>query len=220
MYTYADEVETLKPKQARAEPNITSPSQPSAVKLAHAPNSATAPAAPAPEPAAAPSTSAAASAPLAPAAAAAAAVSEAKYRHAHYQLQNKVTVDIYVKKLKKEQVLCQFQEQHLTVTINDPEGKEDYTLNVELYGKVGGVWRLAGTRTTSRCTRAAHMQAHGRVRVHAPRPVPVPTQMKSPFVMQPSPLMCAPRSCQRAARQRCCPPRWRSPLSRPTTPPG
>lgn len=125
-----DELEASKSKQARAGPNITSPSQ---TKAAPAPNTPAPPtAAPAPEPAAAPSTSPA-SAPLAPAAP---AVVGPKYRHAHYQIQDKVSVDIYAKKLKKEQVLCQFQEQHLTVTINDLEGQEEYKLDVELYGKV------------------------------------------------------------------------------------
>lgn len=74
-------------------------------------------------------------APLAPAAAAALTF-EGKYRHQHYQLQSKVTVDVYAKKLKKEQVTCEFRETHLTVTIRDLEGNEEYKLDVELYGKV------------------------------------------------------------------------------------
>lgn len=80
---------------------------------------------------------------------------EGKYRHQYYQLQSKVTVDVYAKKLKKEQVSCDFQDKHLTLVINDAEGKEEYRLDVELYGKVGA-W--------------AEGEAGGESMAHAPPP--------------------------------------------------
>ncbi|EFJ50879.1 hypothetical protein VOLCADRAFT_57643 [Volvox carteri f. nagariensis] len=59
-----------------------------------------------------------------------------KYRHQHYQLANKVTVDVYAKKLRKEQVAVEFGECHLKVVITDLDGNEEYKLDVDLYGKV------------------------------------------------------------------------------------
>ncbi|GFR43610.1 hypothetical protein Agub_g4707 [Astrephomene gubernaculifera] len=72
-------------------------------------------------------------APLAPAAAPA---FSGKYRHQHYQLSNKVTLDVYAKKLRREQVAVEFGESHLAVRIVDAEGQEEYLLDTDLYGKI------------------------------------------------------------------------------------
>lgn len=78
-----------------------------------------------------------------------------------------VTVDVYAKKLKKEQVAVAFGESHLTVTINDTDGQEEYKLDVELYGKVGGKERVAGTTSYRKEGRASwqgtvcHVKPHG-----------------------------------------------------------
>lgn len=92
-------------------------------------------AAPAPAPAAAASTSAAPSAPVAPAAP---PEVEAKYRHQYYQLQNRVTVDVYAKNRRREDVTVEFTDSHLCITIADESGvaAEEYKLDVDLYGKV------------------------------------------------------------------------------------
>lgn len=74
--------------------------------------------------------------PEAPVAPAAGPSFEGKYRHQYYQLQNKVTVDIYAKNIPRESVSCEFQETRLLVTIRDSAGGEDYLLDVELYGKI------------------------------------------------------------------------------------
>ncbi|PNW75124.1 hypothetical protein CHLRE_12g513600v5 [Chlamydomonas reinhardtii] len=112
------------------------PVQPAAP--AQPPAAVTAPqaAAPADTPAGPPAGPAAAGSSAAPLAPAAVPEYTGKYRHQHYQLANRVTVDVYAKKLKKEQVAVAFGESHLTVTINDTDGQEEYKLDVELYGKV------------------------------------------------------------------------------------
>eukprot|EP00798_Chlamydomonas_sp_ICE-L_P001463 gene1463-32840_t len=61
---------------------------------------------------------------------------EGKYRHQWYQLQSKVSVDVYAKNLKAEQISCVFESNRLTVTTRDASGEEDYKLDVELYGKI------------------------------------------------------------------------------------
>lgn len=59
------------------------------------------------------------------------------HRHQYYQLQNRVTVDVYAKNIAKEAVSCNFSDTHLTFTIRDiASGEEEYKLDVELYGKV------------------------------------------------------------------------------------
>ncbi|KAF5831066.1 HSP20-like chaperone [Dunaliella salina] len=62
-------------------------------------------------------------------------VPERRFRHQWYQLQSKVTVDVYAKNMSKEQVSVTFGEQRLTVIIKE-EGKDDYVLDIELFGKV------------------------------------------------------------------------------------
>ena len=64
-------------------------------------------------------------------------------RHQYYQLQNKVTVDVYAKNIAKEAVSCDFSETHVTFTIRDAAGEEEYKLDVELYGKV---WKRVGVK--------------------------------------------------------------------------
>ncbi|KAG1678263.1 hypothetical protein FOA52_013884 [Chlamydomonas sp. UWO 241] len=90
---------------------------------------------PAPAPAAAAGTSAAASASVAPA-----ALPEVvgKYRHQYYQLQNRVMVDVYAKNKRREDVIVEFTDSHLCITIADESGaaEEEYKLDVDLYGKV------------------------------------------------------------------------------------
>lgn len=62
---------------------------------------------------------------------------EGKFRHQWYQLQSKVSVDIYAKNLKKEQVAVSFEEQHLKAVITaDGTGEEEFRMDVKLYGKV------------------------------------------------------------------------------------
>lgn len=62
---------------------------------------------------------------------------QGKYRHQYYQMQNRVTVDVFAKGLAKEQVHVFFQPQHLTVVIREADSdKEDYSLDVDLYGEV------------------------------------------------------------------------------------
>lgn len=77
--------------------------------------------------------------PLAPCAAAL-APPEAKYRHQFYQLQSKVTVDVYAKNVDKDRVSCSFTDTHLLLSIksNDPGSStdDDYALDVDLYGRV------------------------------------------------------------------------------------
>ncbi len=60
-----------------------------------------------------------------------------KYRHNWYQLQNKVTVDVYAKGVSKDQVSVTFEPERLLVVIagSGPE-EEEYRLDVQLYGKV------------------------------------------------------------------------------------
>ncbi|KXZ47405.1 hypothetical protein GPECTOR_35g843 [Gonium pectorale] len=109
-----------------AAPPAASPSG-SAPALATGAGPASAPVAELP---AAAGTSAAPLAPSAP------AECSAKYRHQYYQLANKVTVDVYAKKLRREQVSVEFGESHLLLVIRDTDGNEEYRLDVELYGKV------------------------------------------------------------------------------------
>lgn len=61
-------------------------------------------------------------------------------RHQWYQLQNKVTVDVYAKGLAPTQVQVSFEPQHLAIVIRDPQGEEEYRLETDLYSKVGGCW--------------------------------------------------------------------------------
>ncbi|MEW5299623.1 MAG: hypothetical protein WDW36_002619 [Sanguina aurantia] len=61
---------------------------------------------------------------------------DAKYRHQFYQLQSKATVDIYAKALPRDRVRASFQPTHLSVSIVDGAGVEEYRLEVELFGKV------------------------------------------------------------------------------------
>ncbi|GIL98106.1 hypothetical protein Vretimale_3572 [Volvox reticuliferus] len=80
-----------------------------------------------------PASAGSSAAPLAPSAP---AEFSGKYRHQHYQLANKVMLDVYAKKLRKEQVKVEFGESHLKVVINDLEGNEEYKLDTDLYGKI------------------------------------------------------------------------------------
>lgn len=57
-------------------------------------------------------------------------------RHQWYQLQNRVTLDVYAKNLGKDQVRVSFKDSHLTLVINDASGQQEYEIDVELYGKV------------------------------------------------------------------------------------
>ncbi|GLC45039.1 hypothetical protein PLESTM_001680100 [Pleodorina starrii] len=137
------------PPVVAAEPSASAqpPAQPDAAQPAAAVEAQDAPA-PQPDnpPSATTTTSSAAAAPglgpasagssAAPLAPAAPAEFSGKFRHQHYQLANKVTLDVYAKKLRKDQVTVEFGESHLLVVITDLEGKEDYKLDVELYGKV------------------------------------------------------------------------------------
>ena len=64
---------------------------------------------------------------------------EAKYRHQFYQLQSKVTIDIYAKNIDKGRVACSFTDTHLLFSIksNEPGSTEiEYSLDVELYGRI------------------------------------------------------------------------------------
>ncbi|GFH10587.1 uncharacterized protein HaLaN_05924 [Haematococcus lacustris] len=61
---------------------------------------------------------------------------EGKYRHQWYQLQSKVTVDVYAKGLSKEQAEVTFEEQRLLVVLKDASGAEEYRLDMPLYGKI------------------------------------------------------------------------------------
>ncbi|KAL6765659.1 SGS domain-containing protein [Haematococcus lacustris] len=61
---------------------------------------------------------------------------EGKYRHQWYQLQSKVTVDVYAKGLSKEQAEVTFEEQRLLVVLKDASGEEEYRLDMPLYGKI------------------------------------------------------------------------------------
>ncbi|KAG2453736.1 hypothetical protein HYH02_001947 [Chlamydomonas schloesseri] len=124
------------PAPAAAPAAATAPPAPSQPDAAGAVPAAAAPAVPAVPPAGPPAGPAAAGCSAAPLAPAAVAEYTGKYRHQHYQLANKVTVDVYAKKLKKEQVAVVFGETHLTVTINDTDGNEEYKLDLELYGKI------------------------------------------------------------------------------------
>ncbi|GLI58864.1 hypothetical protein VaNZ11_000629 [Volvox africanus] len=80
-----------------------------------------------------PASAGSSAAPLAPSAP---AEFSGKYRHQHYQLANKVTLDVYAKKLRKEQVKVEFGESHIKVIITDLEGNEDYKLDTDLYAKI------------------------------------------------------------------------------------
>mmetsp|Transcript_5272 Transcript_5272/g.11551 ORF Transcript_5272/g.11551 Transcript_5272/m.11551 type:complete len:392 (+) Transcript_5272:110-1285(+) len=112
-------------------PQHAKPASSSSPSAAPATQTAAAPAASEqPAPSVASTTSAA---PLAPSAAPA---FEGKYRHQWYQLQNKVTVDVYAKNIAKEAVSCHFEQQHLNFAIKDAEGGEEYKLDVDLYGKI------------------------------------------------------------------------------------
>uniref|UniRef100_A0A7S0S318 Uncharacterized protein n=1 Tax=Chlamydomonas leiostraca TaxID=1034604 RepID=A0A7S0S318_9CHLO len=85
-----------------------------------------------------------------------------KYRHQWYQLQNKVTVDVYAKNLKKEQVEVSFGEQHLCIVIRaEGSGEEEYRLEADLYGKVdtGACrWEVLKTKVEVTMTKATTLQ--------------------------------------------------------------
>jgi suppressor of G2 allele of SKP1 len=64
---------------------------------------------------------------------------EAKYRHQFYQMQNKVTIDVYAKNIDKDRVSCNFTDCLLAFSIkaSDPGSSEpEYTLDVDLYSKI------------------------------------------------------------------------------------
>uniref|UniRef100_A0A7S0VE09 Uncharacterized protein n=1 Tax=Polytomella parva TaxID=51329 RepID=A0A7S0VE09_9CHLO len=63
-------------------------------------------------------------------------VDASKYRFQHYQIQNKLTLDIYAKKLKPEQVLCRFAPHHLTVEISTVDRVLEFRLDIDLYGEI------------------------------------------------------------------------------------
>lgn len=57
-------------------------------------------------------------------------------RHQWFQTQTVVEVGILAKKMTKERVDINIQEQHLSIVIRDAEGEQEFELQLPLYSKV------------------------------------------------------------------------------------
>lgn len=80
-----------------------------------------------------------------------------KYRHQWFQTQTVVEVGVLAKKMTKERVDINIQEQHLSIVIRDTEGEQEFELQLPLYSKVNvaeSKYELLGSKVEIRLKKA------------------------------------------------------------------